>query len=153
MEHRIRAVLFDLDGTLLDNDMDRFLPPYFEMLAARAAHAMPPQEFIDRLMRASEAMMANDGRQTNEEVFASAFYPLAGRPREYWEPILAAFYTEEFPALRRFTGRKPIARQVVQQAFDLGLHVVVATNPLFPALAVEQRLEWAGVGALLQSWR
>jgi FMN phosphatase YigB (HAD superfamily) len=33
----------------------------------------------------------------------------------------------------------------VQQAFDLGHDVAIATNPLFPATAIEQRLEWAGV--------
>ena len=55
------------------------------------------------------------------------------------------FYANDFPALRQYTRRKPQARQVVQQAFDLGFDVVIATNPLFPATAIEQRLEWAGV--------
>ena len=145
MENRARAILFDLDGTLLGNDMDLFLPPYFKMLSARVAHAMPPDAFVAHLMRATELMMANDGQGTNEEVFCSAFYPLAGHPREHWEPIFVDFYANDFPALRQFTKCKPEARQVVQQAFDLGLDVVIATNPLFPALAIQHRMKWAGV--------
>jgi len=90
-------------------------------------------------------MVANDGRATNEEVFAAAFYPLIGHPREKVESVFLDFYTKDFPALRQYTHRKPEARQVVQQAFELGYEVVIATNPLFPATAVEQRLEWADV--------
>jgi len=145
MDGRVKAVLFDLDGTLLDNNMDVFLPHYFKMLTARVAHILPPDEFMAHLMQASNAMVTNDGRATNEEVFAALFYPLAGHSREGVEPILEDFYANDFPELRQHTRCKPEARQVVQLAFDLGCEVVIATNPLFPASAVQQRLEWAGV--------
>jgi FMN phosphatase YigB (HAD superfamily) len=141
----IQAVLFDLDGTLLDNDMGTFLPHYFRLLSARVAHLLPAEEFMARLMQATEVMMANDGRATNEEVFAAAFYPLAGHSRDELEPIFMDFYQNDFAALRACTRARPEARQVVQLAFDLGYDVVVATNPLFPAVAVQQRLAWAGV--------
>ncbi len=145
MNDAIRAILFDLDGTLLDSNMDVFLPHYFKMLSARVAHIAPPDEFVSRLMQASNAMADNDGRATNEEVFAAAFYPLAGHSRQELEPIFLDFYANDFPSLRQYTRRKPQARQVVQQAFDLGFDVVIATNPLFPATAIEQRMAWAGV--------
>jgi len=90
-------------------------------------------------------MIANDGQATNEEVFAAAFYPLAGHTRAELEPIFLDFYEHDFPHLRQFTRRKPEARQVVQHAFALGHDVVIATNPLFPAIAIRQRLAWAGV--------
>jgi len=139
------AVLFDLDGTLLDSNMDVFLPHYFKMLTAHVAHILPPDEFVKHLMQATELMIANDGRATNEEVFAAAFYPLLGHPREELEPIFMDFYANDFPRLRQHTRRKPEARRVVRRAFDLGCEVVIATNPLFPATAVQQRIEWAGV--------
>jgi FMN phosphatase YigB (HAD superfamily) len=145
MDSQIKAILFDLDGTLLDSNMNEFLPHYFKLLAARVSHILPPDEFMAHLMQASNAMVANDGRATNEEVFAAAFYPLIGHPREKIESVFLDFYTKDFPALRQYTHRKPEARQVVQQAFDLGYDVVIATNPLFPLTAVQQRLEWAGV--------
>jgi FMN phosphatase YigB (HAD superfamily) len=141
----ICAILFDLDGTLLDNDMDLFLPLYLRLLAARMAHILPPDQFVAHLLAATDAMLENDGRQTNEQAFAEAFYPLAGHPREEVEPLFEAFYRHDFPSLRAYTRRKPEARQVVQQAFDAGLDVVIATNPVFPQTAIQQRLEWAGV--------
>ena len=148
MVESIRAILFDLDGTLLHNDMNVFLPHYFEMLAARVAHLVPTDEFMDRLMHASEIMMANDGHTTNESLFAASFYPLAGHTRQELEPIFLDFYAKDFPKLQRLTKPKPEARGVVQQAFNLGYDVVVATNPLFPAIATQQRLEWAGIADL-----
>lgn len=145
MKTPIRAILFDLDGTLLDNDMGEFLPPYFRLLTARVAHLLPAKDFMAHLMQATELMMANDGRATNEDLFASAFYPLAGRPRQEIEPLFVDFYNSDFLTLKRYTRRKPEARRVVQRAFDLGYDVVVATNPLFPAMAVQHRLAWAGI--------
>ena len=145
MNHTIKAILFDLDGTLLGNDMQIFISNYFQQLAARVAHILPPDKFIAYLLQASQAMMTNDGRMTNEEAFAQDFYPSLGRPRAEMEAIFMDFYAHDYPHLQQYTYRKPEARQVVQKAFDLGYDVVIATNPLFPATAIEQRMAWAGV--------
>ncbi len=142
----IQAILFDLDGTLLGNDMvNGFLPHYFQALGARLAHLVPPQHLIASILAASEAMSANEGPLTNAEVFAADFYPRVRVERTQLEPHLEAFYIEDFPQLHHYTQRKPAARQAVQTAFDLGYTVVIATNPLFPAAAVQQRLLWADV--------
>jgi FMN phosphatase YigB (HAD superfamily) len=148
MVQPVRAILFDLDGTLLDNDMNLFLPRYFDLLTAHMEHLLPREEFMSRLMRATRKMLGNDGSRTNEEAFAADFYPLAGHSREKIEPLLLEFYAEKFPTLRQYTRPVPQARQVVEMAFDLGYTVAITTNPLFPATAVQQRMEWAGVAGL-----
>jgi FMN phosphatase YigB (HAD superfamily) len=148
MKDPIQAILFDLDGTLLSNNMDDFLPHYFELLGRRMAHIMRPKPFLAHLMRATRVMIANDGHATNEQVFAKAFFPVNGHLRQEVEPLFRDFYANDFPSLRRYTQRKPEARHIVQLAFDLGLKVVIATNPVFPAVAVHQRLAWAGVDDL-----
>ncbi len=141
----LQAVLFDLDGTLLDNDMDVFLPRYFRAVGAAVSHILPPKEFLAHLLAATQVMLANDGRGTNEEVFAEVFYPLVGRSRAELAPLFERFYTQDFPALQATTRCRPAARLAVQAAFDLGYRVAIATNPLFPATAMRQRLAWAGV--------
>ncbi len=142
----LRAVLFDLDDTLLGNSMDTFVPAYFRALTRYLGHLIPPERLIAQLMRGTEAMDANhDGQRTNQEAFASAFYPNLGVDRSTVERVLGRFYAEEFPELQTLTRVRPEARLLVERALDEGLQVVIATNPLFPRVAIEHRLAWAGV--------
>ncbi|HID87481.1 MAG TPA: HAD family hydrolase [Anaerolineae bacterium] len=143
----IRALLFDLDGTLLDSSLETFLPPYFEALVAKVAHLVPPQRFIDQIMRSTRVVMANtDPTRTNAQVFAEDFFPAIGLPRETLMPIFEDFYAHEYGQLRVYTRPRPGARSVVESAFAAGYQVAIATQPVFPATALQQRLEWAGVG-------
>ncbi len=140
----LKAILFDLDGTLLDYDMMRdLLPRYFERLTAYAAHLLPPRKLVAAINQASEAISANDGTRINADVFAEAFYPLVGIEREIMEPLFMDFYTHDFPNLREYANPRPEARRVIQAAFDAGYDVVIATNPFFPAIATWERLRWA----------
>ncbi|RLC89866.1 MAG: HAD family hydrolase [Chloroflexi bacterium] len=142
----LKAILFDLDDTLLGNPMESFMPAYFQGISSYAAHLIPPERLLPELMRSSRVMMSNDGSgPTNEEVFAAAFYPALGYERAELEPVFERFYADEFPKLQSLTQRRPEARDLVEWAFERGLQVVIATNPLFPRTAIEQRLDWAGV--------
>ena len=93
----------------------------------------------------SRKVESNDGRDTNENVFAEAFFPLKGHSREEIQLIFDEFYQNEFPKLRTCSRRNPEAYLVVQEAFKQGYKLVIATTPLLPETAVTQRLEWAGV--------
>lgn len=145
----ITAILFDLDGTLLNYDMTRdFLGPYLHALGTYMAHLIPPKMLADGIMAGSAAITQNDGTRTNAEAFANVFYPYIGRTRTDMEPRLMDFYTHEFPKLHTLTQRRPAARRVVQSAFDRGFDVVIATNPYFPEIATRHRMTWAGVDGL-----
>ena len=141
-----KALLLDLDDTLLGNPMDEFAPAYFEALARYMAREVPATMLLDALMRATVAMEASTGGgPTNEDTCAGILYPGLSRERAELEPIFERFYVEEFPKLQRLTRRHPVARRLVDWAFASGLQVVIATHPLFPRAAIEERLAWAGV--------
>ena len=142
----LKAILFDLDDTLLGNSMESFIPAYFQAITRHMTHLIPPDQLITMLMRATAVAMANDGKgPTNEEAFAAAFYPALGyEPDELW-PHFERFYAEGFPNLRSLTHQFPESRCLVEWAFERGLQVAIATNPLFPRVAVEERLAWAGL--------
>jgi len=142
----LKAILFDLDDTLLSNNMETFIPAYFRALTRYVGNRITPERLISELLRGTQAMEANDGTgPTNEEAFAAAFYPaLDCEPAEV-KPLFEQFYEEEFASLRPLTSQLPEARDVVGWAFERGLQVVVATNPMFPRSPTEQRLDWAGV--------
>ena len=142
----LKAVLFDLDNTLLDNSMDVFVPAYFQALSRHIAHLIPSKRLIVELMRATQAMLTNDGSgATNEETFAAVFYPAIGYQPDKIRPLFEQFYAEQFPKLQPLTSRVPEARPLIDWTCQRGQQVAVATNPLFPLTAIEQRLAWAGV--------
>ncbi|HIE38114.1 MAG TPA: HAD family hydrolase [Anaerolineales bacterium] len=142
----IRAILMDLDNTLLENDMDRFVPAYLAALSEYMSGLFPPEIFVRHLMQATNAMLSNtDTSRTNMEAFDAAFFPALGRGRSEMEPLFDTFYATRFPQLRELTRPNPASRPLLEWAFAQGFQIAVATNPLFPRTAIEQRLAWAGV--------
>ncbi len=142
-----KALLFDLDGTLIENSMETFLPPYFSALTKKLAGVVPPDKFIAQLQASTRVMMANeDPMRTNAQVFAADFFPKIGLPREQLMPLFDDFYAHEFRDLQVFV--KPIeeAREIVARAFELRYPVVIATAPVFPRTAIQRRLEWGNLG-------
>jgi HAD superfamily hydrolase (TIGR01549 family) len=142
----VRALLLDLDNTLLQNDMERFIPAYLSTLGQYMSALFQPEPFIRHLMHGTDAMCSDaDPSRTNKEVFDAAFFPAIGRSRHELEPLFDDFYATRFPQFRDLTQPNPAARSLVEWAFAQGFQVAIATNPLFPLTAIEQRLEWAGV--------
>lgn len=144
----VKALLCDLDGTLLDVDMEEFMKPYFAALVPYVSPYLPGVEVVKALMASTQAMMASHPTLTNEEAFWSDFTARVHVAREAIEPVFVRFYKEVFPSLGRYTRQVPEARVLVQAAMAHGLDVVVATNPIFPAIAIETRLGWAGLAGL-----
>lgn len=142
----LRAVLFDLDGTLLPMDPQVFLSHYMEALAARISRWIAPREFVRHLMASTAVMVSSqDSSRTNEEVFWEDFLPRLGVEREEVRPVIDEFYRVDFPALRIYTAPTPLARRLVEVFYELGCELVIATNPIFPRKAIVERMRWAGV--------
>ena len=142
----IRYILFDLDGTLLPMDQDIFINAYFNRLAAKlAAHGYDPQALIKAIWGGTAAMVKNDGCATNEETFWNFFCTLFGAKARNDEPIFADFYRNEFQQVQDCCGKDPRAAQTITALKEMGFTLVLATNPLFPAMATESRMAWAGL--------
>ncbi len=142
----IEAILFDLDDTLLGNDMDKFLPAYFGLLGQHAAPYLDRERFLQELLFGTQAMIASeDTAVSNRDVFWNTFQERTGLDPAELEPFFDRFYREIFPQLRSTTEKRPSALPLIQFCFAAGLTIVIATNPLFPARAIEERLAWAGV--------
>lgn len=142
----VTTVLFDLDGTLLPMDQDAFTKKYFGLLAARLARrGYAPEELIGAVWSGTKAMVKNTGEKTNEQVFWDDFTGHYGEGVKKDIPEFDAFYREDFAGARSGCGFDPQAAQTIALCRELGLRVALATNPLFPATATEQRIAWAGL--------
>ena len=142
----IKTILFDLDDTLLGNNMDIFLPQYFALLDKYAALHVRVKDFLPSVLKASELMTRNtDPTLTNNEVFWHELNKLVRVDRAEAEPLFNEFYRGEFYQLQGTTETLPAAVDLIRTCFRNGYEVVIATNPMFPRTAVEARLDWAGI--------
>ncbi len=138
------SLLVDLDNTLLGNEMAEFLPVYLNSLSKNFPR-WSRAEFVNHLMSATQVMVRkNLPEYTLEQVFDQAFYPSLGIEKGSLAPDLYRFYMNEFGDLGYLTQRRPYAIELVNRAFSKNWDVVVATNPIFPKIAIQKRLSWAG---------
>ncbi len=139
------TLLIDLDDTLLLNPFDRFMPAYLKLLADKLSPFVAPDIMIPQLMYATDQMIQNNSpAQTLEETFDANFYPPLGLSKSDLEPHLFDFYTHEFHQLQSITSMRPEALELIAQVRHNSWQIVVATNPLFPLIAMQNRLSWAG---------
>ncbi|MBT3714905.1 MAG: HAD family hydrolase, partial [Anaerolineae bacterium] len=140
------TLLLDLDDTLLDSNMDEFIPVYFHALGKAMSKHLPADMLLKYLMQGTEAMISNDNpTETLEDVFSREFYPNLDVGRDILDPEIARFYEEIFPSLSYLTKARPEAVDFVEWAFSQGYRVAISTNPLFPKAAIDHRLRWAGL--------
>ena len=146
----LSAVLFDLDGTLLDIDLDSFLREYFATLGPVVSEVLGSNNARDGLaavIAGTNAMSVPHPGKTNREAFNARFHEMtdADLDLEQYSLPFERFYREVFPGLRRHFGPMPGTRRVLETCLDLGLKVAIATNPIFPRSAVDERMRWADI--------
>lgn len=150
----ISGVLFDLDGTLLDIELDSFLSRYFSVLGPVVAevleHEPDDPTGLRAVIAATETMASSHAEQTNREAFNAHFHRITGvdlSAKRHAE-ALDAFYADVFPGLQGEATAHHGAVNVIETAMELGIKVAIATNPIFPMSAVRERMRWAGIDHL-----
>lgn len=148
-----KTILFDLDGTLLPMDQDAFTRGYFKLLAQKLApHGYDPAALVDNIWAGTAAMVGNDGKRTNEAAFWDRFAACMGSRSGRTSPCLTPFTGRSFsrPRLSAALPQKPGPQW--RPARPAGHRVALATNPIFPAVATESRIRWAGLAPETFAW-
>lgn len=139
-------VLFDLDDTLLQTNMGNFLPAYFEALGQAFKDIAKKDAIINQVQYAAYQMTQNqDPGRFLKEVFSEHFYPPLGVTEDSCKELQDQFYNNDYPKLRGLTQVKPEAADLISWCKSQPLTLAIATNPLFPAMATRQRIQWAGL--------
>lgn len=142
----IKNILFDLDGTLLPMDQDKFAKGYFSRLVKKLAPlGYDPQKTVDGIWAGTAAMVKNNGTVTNEEAFWKKFSEIFGEKSLDDKPVFDEFYRVEFEEVKSDCGFNPSAAKAVKGLKERGFRLILATNPIFPAVATESRIKWAGL--------
>lgn len=140
------TLLLDMDDTLLSNDMDRFLPAYLQKLSVHLQNQVPQAQMVQSLLDGTKAMVKKQmPEKTLEQAFDDVFYPAVECTKAQLAHLLGDFYAHIYPSLQPVTSVRPEAVEFVEWAFSQGYTIAVATNPLFPKTAIQQRLSWANL--------
>jgi FMN phosphatase YigB (HAD superfamily) len=139
------TLLLDLDDTLLDTNLEAFVPVYFQALSQHLANYIDPSTMLRALIAGWGLMSANeDSTRTLQEIFDSDFYPKLGAAREEVADLVEKFYDDVFPTLAQYTRPRPDAVPFVDWALSCGYRIAIATDPFFPRKGTYHRLRWAG---------
>ena len=144
MSKKVR--LFDLDGTLLPMDQKIFVKSYFGKLTKKLAPlGYEPQKLIEALWVGIKTVIKNTSDRFNDEVFWDVFVKIFGEKVREDEKYFEEFYKNEFQAVKEDCGFNPKAAKSIKELKEMGYRVALATNPIFPKIATESRIRWAGM--------
>lgn len=142
----LNTILFDLDGTLVPFFQDDFIHTYFKLLVRRLSPmGYDGDKLIHSLWDGVDAMIKNDGTITNRQIFWNVFTQKLGMQALALESILDDFYAREFDGVRSILREDADRSGLIRSLREKGYALVLATNPIFPAVAVETRLSWVGL--------
>ena len=142
----IKTVLFDLDGTLLPMNQEIFTNAYFKGISDKVQPlGYEPMTLTSTIWAGTAAMVKNDGSTTNEQAFWNTFVKTYGEQSRKDIPSFNEFYSTDFQKIKEVCGYQPKAAAIVRRLQKLGVRVILATNPIFPKVATDSRIRWAGL--------
>lgn len=140
---KINTILFDLDGTLLSIDMKEFEEIYYTSLSNVFKSIIAPDKFLAMLYSSVKAMVKTKENRTNEEVFMSVMKEHVGEELPAFQKHFIHYYENDFSVLRDAVNKNTDMLEALEILKEKGYELVIATNPLFPKFAIDQRIQWA----------
>ena len=141
----MKTILLDLDGTLLHMDQEKFVKSYFGSVGLKFSKNFDSNRVMNGLIEGTKAMVANDGSLSNEEMFWKVFEDVSNYSKLETQELLEDFYLNDFENSKITTSSTPHAKELINVLKNKGYDLILATNPLFPSIATEKRIQWAGL--------
>ncbi|RMF43040.1 MAG: HAD family hydrolase [Deltaproteobacteria bacterium] len=141
-------LLVDLDGTLIDVDMQSFIPAWLSGIAGRLSDAGQAAAFPGRARLAIRRLLEpGDGHCCNDQRFFTAMNEDGG-----FDPDELRWAIDRFcrDGMRDLAGLvRPVAGvgEFLGAVASSGVKLVLATNPVFPEEAIRARMAWGGLEA------
>lgn len=147
----IKAVLLDLDNTLLSNPDRQFAIAFMKAFDDH----FKAQLGIDNLAQTFRKGIQLSGQsretiQTNTDVMLQLLSDETGATTEQVQNIWQSFYETAYLGLRQYTA--PIENNIslIESLLQQNIAVAIATNPIYPKIAIYERLKWAGLASYIE---
>jgi HAD superfamily hydrolase (TIGR01549 family) len=143
----IKAVLFDLDGTLNDVDTREFGNIYYKTLAKKfPREGLSLEDTAEECRNAVRAMIRNKNYgESLEKIFTDYIRDNIGVDFEKSPELLTDYLNNEYNEVLAVFKKQKGAAETVKKLHAAGFLLVIATNPLFSHYAIKRRLDNAGL--------
>jgi FMN phosphatase YigB (HAD superfamily) len=142
----LKAVFFDLDGTLLPMDEEKFTKYYFKLLCERMIpYGFEPEQLVEVIWGGTKEMYKNDGTKSNEERFWDFFGKIYGTESLKHKNHIDEYYINEFKQTINACMPNPLARDIIDYCKKEFEFVVLSTNPIFPRVGTLTRMSFVGL--------
>lgn len=139
----IKAVLFDLDDTLIHTHFGTFFPAYLQTLGEAGSRFGSSQVFVRRLLDTFDRTVNTYDPTTRlYERFLELFAAEIGVAPTDLSAFFEDFYHGPYAGLSHIVEPQPGASDLLRWMTDNGIRLVVATNPAMPASSIVQRMTW-----------
>lgn len=139
----IKAVLFDLDGTLLPMNDDEFIKECFNLICKKFVnYGYEPKKFAHTIINGTKLMMQNKGEKTNKQVFWENFAAVYGKDNLSILNDYEKFYENEFKQIKNVCRPNDKAKDLINFCKENFEYVILATSPVFPKCAVLTRMSF-----------
>lgn len=141
---KLSTILFDLDGTLLPINGEAFEAIYFKGLSSYFLDKYEPNQFIKIIWSATKVMVKDTSFRTNEVVFMEALKNIVNEDIAWMQERFSQFYLNEFDLIRQAVIPNEFIQKSVRLLKEKGYRLIIATNPMFPKIAIDKRILWTG---------
>lgn len=143
----IKAILLDLDDTLIRNPTDSFLANYFRLVDSHFTRLWGERPYARMLVNGVLAVMhrPRDMVTRNLDLILSAIESEVQLDKPDILAALDEFYGKAYDLLRNCVAPVEGATALIHTLRAYGYTVVIATNPVYPLEAIRQRMAWGGL--------
>ena len=143
----LKAVLLDLDDTLVHIDTELFTRRYIDLIAAFVANRFPTvtaDQFKKSIITATRQVSRDlDPMRLNQTVISASINSTLLVPTLQLDNAMVEFFDGPYRTLSSLATPVADSRPLFDWLLAHDLIVVIATNPLFPSAATHERVRWA----------
>ena len=142
----LKAVLFDLDGTLLPMNEPKFVAKFAHLINLKFANKGYDYDEINKVFwDAVQIVYRNDGTKNNFDLFWDCLVDHYGEDILKEKPTVEDYYNNEFRDVKTEFFPNPLAKEIVKFVRDNNLLCILATQPIFPLAGVLNRMDYVGL--------
>ncbi len=143
----VKTVLIDMDGTLLNMGESAFEKEYLRRMVIFLEQRYPGKgkDLVKAVGYGAEMMKVSDGTRTNLDVFWEGFEKASGYTREEIEPVITQYYQTDFTHIGDDYVPDQDMQEAVRTLAQKGYQLIVATTPVVPLIANQERVRWSGL--------